>query len=78
MTKIEKASKDKVGKKGSVSLNKTDNVSVPSQNLHIDPKGASSFRGKGVYIAKGDKVTIQGTGGKGSSTKARKQTATWY
>ena len=72
MTKIEKASKDKVGRKGSVSLNKTDNVSVPSQNLHIDPKGASSFRGKGVYIAQGDTVDVKGTG------KARKQKATWF
>ena len=51
MTTLEKASKDKVGRKGSVSLNKTNNVAVPSQNLHIDPKGKSSFRGKGVYIA---------------------------
>ena len=78
MTKIEKSSKDKVGRKGNVSLNSTDNVAVPSQNLHMDPKGLSSFRGKGVYIAQGDKVTIRGTGGKGSSTKARKQTATWF
>ena len=78
MTTLEKASKDKVGRKGNVSLNKTDNVAVPPQNLHMDPKGLSSFRGKGVYIAQGDNVTIQGTGGKGSSTKARKQTATWF
>ena len=59
MTKLEKASKDKVGRKGSVSLNKTDNVVVPSQNLHMDPKGLSSFRGKGVYIAQGDKNEIK-------------------
>ena len=72
MTKIEKSSKDKVGRKGSVSLNKTDNVAVPPQNLHIDPKGLSSFRGKGVYIAQGDTVDVKGTG------KARKQKATWY
>ena len=72
MTKIEKASKDKVGRKGSVSLNKTDSVAVPPQNLHIDPKGASSFRGKGVYIAQGDTVDVKGTG------KARKQKATWF
>ena len=72
MTKIEKASKDKVGRKGSVSLNKTDSVAVPPQNLHIDPKGASSFRGRGVYIAQGDTVDVKGTG------KARKQKATWY
>jgi hypothetical protein len=72
MTTIEKASKDKVGRKGSVSLTKTDSVAVPSQNLHIDPKGASSFRGKGVYIAQGDTVDVKGTG------KARKQKATWF
>ena len=29
-------------------------------------------------IATGDKVTVRSTGGKGSSTKARKQTATWF
>ena len=72
MTKLEKASIDTVGRKGSVSLNKTDSVAVPSQNLHIDPKGASSFRGKGVYIAQGDTVDVKGTG------KARKQKATWF
>ena len=72
MTKLEKASKDTVGRKGSVSLNKTDSVAVPSQNLRIDPKGASSFRGKGVYIAQGDTVDVKGTG------KARKQKATWF
>ena len=75
MTKIEKASKDKVGKKGSVSLNKTDNVSVPSQNLHIDPKCASSFRGKGVYIAQGDKNEIKGTR---RMLKSKDKTVTWY
>ena len=75
MTKIEKSSKDKVGKKGSVSLNKTDNVSVPSQNLHIDPKGASSFRGKGVYIAQGDKNEIKGTR---RMLKSKDKTVTWY
>ena len=75
MTKIEKASKDKVGKKGSVSLNNTDNVSVPSQNLHIDPKGASSFRGKGVYIAQGDKNEIKGTR---RMLKSKDKTVTWY
>ena len=47
-------------------------ISVPSQNLEIDPRVKSSFRGKGVYIATGDKVTVRGTG------KARKKTATWF
>ncbi len=51
---------------------KSVDIKVPSQNLEIDPRGKSSFRGKGVYIATGDKVTVRGTG------KARKQTAKWY
>ena len=38
----------------------------------VDPRSETSFRGKGVYIATGDKVTVRGTG------KARKQTAKWY
>ena len=75
MTKIEKASKDTVGRKGSVSLNKTDPVAVAPQNLHIDPKGASSFRGKGVYIAQGDTNEVRGTK---RMLKDKKKTATWY
>jgi hypothetical protein len=75
MTKIEKASKDKVGRKGSVSLNKTDSVAVPPQNLHMDPKGLSSFRGKGVYIAQGDTNEVRGTK---RMLKDKKKTATWY
>ena len=53
-------------------LGKTKSIPIPSQNLHMDPRGLTSFRGKGVYIAQGDKVTVKGTG------KARKQTATWF
>ena len=75
MTTLEKASKDKVGRKGNVSLNKTDNVAVPSQNLHIDPKGKSSFRGKGVYIAQGDKNEIKGTR---RMLKSKDKTVTWF
>ena len=75
MTTLEKASKDKVGRKGSVSLTKTDNVTVPSQNLHMDPKGLSSFRGKGVYIAQGDKNEIKGTK---RMLKSKDKTVTWF
>ena len=75
MTKLEKASKDTVGRKESVSLNKTDSVAVPSQNLHIDPKGLSSFRGKGVYIAQGDKNEVKGTS---RMLKSKSKTVTWY
>ena len=53
-------------------LGKTTSLSIPSQNLHIDPRGKTSYRAKGSYIAQGEKVTVKGTG------KARKQTATWF
>ena len=53
-------------------LGKSVKISVPPQNLEMDPRGKSSIRGKGVYISTGDKVTVKGTG------KARKQTAKCY
>ena len=53
-------------------LGKTTSLPIPSQNLHIDPRGKTSYRAKGSYIAQGDKVTVKGPG------KARKQTATWF
>ena len=70
--------KEGKGYKQNMFLNKDgylkggNKISVPSQNLEIDPRGKSSFRGKGVYIATGDKVTVKGT-------KTRKPVkATWY
>ena len=53
-------------------LGKSAKISIPSQNLEIDPRGKSSIRGRGARLATGDKVTVKGTGA------ARKQTATWY
>ena len=53
-------------------LGKTTSLPIPSQNLHIDPRGKTSYRAKGSYIAQGEKVTVKGTG------KARKQTATRF
>ena len=57
-------------------LGKEQNVAVPPQNLAIDPRGKSSFRGKGVYIAKGDTVTVKGTKALRADKKPVK--ATWY
>ena len=57
-------------------LGKTQNVAIPPQNLAIDPRGKSSFRGKGVYIAKGDTVTVKGTKALRADKKPVK--ATWY
>ena len=61
-----------MAKEKQAPLGKSVKIKIPSQNLEIDPRGKSSFRGKGVYVATGDKVTVKGTG------KARKQTAKWF
>ena len=48
-----------------------ENIEVPSQNLHLDPRSKSSIRGQ-YYVAQGDTVTVKGT-------KTRKpQKATWF
>ena len=57
-------------------LGKTQSVAIPPQNLAIDPRGKSSFRGKGVYIAQGDTVTVKGTKAIRADKKPVK--ATWY
>ena len=72
MTKITPASKMTVTRKGKVSTTKTDPLPIPSQNLHIDPRGKTSYRAKGSYIAQGDEVKVKGTG------KARPQHAKWF
>ena len=53
-------------------LGKTKSVPIPSQNLHIDPRGQTSYRAKGSYVAQGDEVKVKGTG------KARTQHAKWF
>ena len=66
------------GRKGKEPLRSSKygkSVQIPSQNLHIDPKGKSSFRGKGVYIAQGDKNEIKGTR---RMLKSKDKTVTWY
>ena len=50
-------------------------IEVPSQNLEIDPRGKSSFRGKGVYIATGDVAEVKGTK---RMLAEKKKTAKWY
>ena len=51
-------------------------IKVPSQTLEIDPRGKSSFRGKGVYIATGDKADVRGT--KAIRKEKKPVKATWY
>jgi len=54
------------------SPGKTKSVPIPSQNLHIDPRGKTSYRAEGSYIAQGETVTVKGT------KTRKKQTATWF
>jgi len=74
MTKTMQDKSATIVRKGTVPLTSTKNVDNPAEqaNLEMDPKGLSSFRGKGVYIGKGYTVDVKGTG------KARKQKATWF
>ena len=64
-----------------VGINKDDycsggvDIEIPSQNLAIDPRGKSSFRGRGVYVAQGDNVEVRGTK-RMLASKSKK--ATWY
>ena len=51
-------------------------IKVPSQNLEIDPRGKSSFRGKGVYIATGDKADVRGA--KAMRKDKKPVIAKWY
>ena len=74
MTKTMQDKSATIVRKGTVPLTSTKNIQNPAEqeNLEMDPKGLSSFRGKGVYIGKGYTVDVKGTG------KARKQKATWF
>ena len=55
MTKTMQDKSATIVRKGTVPLTSTKNVENPAEqeNLEMDPKGLSSFRGKGVYIGKG-------------------------
>ena len=48
-----------------------NNISIPSQNIHLDPRSKTSIRGRN-YIAQGDTNTARGSGA------AKKQKVTWF
>ena len=50
-------------------------ISIPDQNLIKDPRGKSSFRGRGVYVAQGDTTEVKGTK-RMLASKSKK--ATWF
>ena len=50
-------------------------ITVAPQNLEMDPRGKSSFRARGSYIATGDKAEVRGTK---RMLADKKKTAKWY
>ncbi len=65
-----------MAKEKQAPLGKSVKIKIPSQNLEIDPRGKSSFRGKGVYVATGDTVDVRGT--KAIRKEKKPVKATWY
>ena len=50
-------------------------ISIPSQNIHLDPRSKSSIRGRN-YIAQGDSADVRGT--KAFRKEKKPVKATWY
>jgi len=54
---------------------KSVDISIPSQNLEIDPRSKSTADGAFNLIATGDKVEVKGTK---RMLKSKSKIATWY
>ena len=50
-------------------------ISIPSQNIHLDPRSKTSIRGRN-YIAQGDSADVRGT--KAFRKEKKPVKATWY
>ena len=50
-------------------------ISIPSQNIHLDPRSKTSIRGRN-YIAQGDTNDVRGT--KAMRKEKKPVKATWY
>ena len=64
----------------SMFLNKDGNaksvdISIPPQNIEVDPRGKSSIRGAGARIPTGDVAEVRGTK---RMLAEKKKTAKWY
>jgi hypothetical protein len=58
------------------SFTKETDVSIPSQNLELDPRSITTADGMPRnYIPTGDKVEVKGTK---RMLKSKSKTATWY
>ena len=54
---------------------KSVNISIPSQNIEVDPRGKTSIRGAGARIPTGDVANVRGTK---AMLPEKKKTAKWY
>ena len=55
-----------------INYKKTKKVSVPSQNLHYDPRSKANVKRARNVVSQGDTVTVQGT------YTRKPQKATWF
>jgi|TARA_R100001086_G_C11666084_1_gene211617 hypothetical protein len=55
-----------------INYKKTKKASVPSQNLHYDPRSKANVKRARNVISQGDTVTVQGT------YTRKPQKATWF
>ena len=65
-----------MAKEKQAPLGKSVKISIPSQNLIVDPRGKTSIRGREARIPSGDKVDVRGT--KAMRKEKKPVKATWY
>ena len=58
-----------------INYKKSKDVSVPSQNVEIDPRSKTTADGSFNYLPTGDKEKVRGTK---RMLADKKKTATWY
>tara|TARA_R110000803_G_scaffold72686_2_gene136377 strand:+ start:556 stop:735 length:180 start_codon:yes stop_codon:yes gene_type:complete len=58
-----------------INYKKTKEVSVPEQNIEIDPRSKTTANSAFNYIPTGDKEKVKGTK---RMLADKKKTATWY
>jgi len=58
-----------------INYKKAKEISIPEQNVEIDPRSKTTADGAFNYIPTGDKEEVRGTK---RMLKDKKKTATWY
>jgi hypothetical protein len=58
-----------------IKYKKSKNVSIPSQNVEVDPRSKTTADGAFNYIPTGDKEKV---GGQKRMLAEKKKPATWY